>query len=100
MKVRPATTMEPNAEQRRILVQVVLAEAEEFHRLKWNFPYYTEVDFEPTPNIFGRHGCIWIWRGADWDGTSAITLCNLFADLRRNVQYVRNVEILCASGQT
>jgi len=92
--------MEFNAVQRMILVQNILAEAEVFRRLKLDFPYYTEVNFEYTNNIFSRHGCVRIWEGADWDGTSSITLCNLFADLRRNVQYVRHVEILCAMAET
>ena len=96
MKVRPATTMEANAAQRTILVQMILAEAAKFRRLKWEFPYYTPVNFERTGDVFERFGCDWHWRGAEWDGTSARTLCNLFAELRRHVHYVRDIEILCA----
>jgi len=99
MKVRPATTMLIDAAQRAILVLIILGEAEEFRRLKWEFPYFTLVNFEYTGDIFERFGCDWDWRGADWDGTSATTLCNLFAELRRHVQYVRNVEILEASAR-
>ena len=92
--------MEFNAVQRMILVQNILAEAEVFRCLKLDFPYYTEVNFEYTNNIFSRHGCVRIWEGADWDRTSTNTLCDLYMDIRMNVQFVRSVEILCAMAET
>jgi len=70
-----------------------------YNRVKFDFPCFTMVNFEPATNIFGRHGCIWIWRGADRDGTSANTLRNLYMDLRKNVEFVLDTEILCLNGE-
>ena len=94
MKVRSATTMEANEAQRTILVRIILREAELFDRLKLEFPDDTEVDFERTGDIFQRFGCECHWRGAEWDGTRTSILCNLFAELRRHVRYVRDIQNL------
>ena len=96
-KVCPATTMEMNAEIRGFWIDRIYAIAIVYGRLKFNFPYDTMVQFEHTTAIFGRHGCIMIWRGADWDGTSTNTLRNLYMDLRNSVNFVLNTEIPCAN---
>ena len=96
MKVRSATTMELNAAQRTNFVRTILAEAEKLDRLKLEFPYHPPVDFERTGDVFQRFGCYCHWRGAEWDGTSARILCNLFAELRRHVRHVRDIQNLCA----
>jgi len=88
--------MEANAAQRTILVSMILVEADLLDRLKSEFPYNPPVNFELTGDVFMSFGCDCLWRGAEWDGTSARILCNLFAKLRRHVRFVRTVQNLCA----
>jgi len=90
--------MEMNDSNRAFWIDRIYAIDIVYGRLKFNFPYDTMVSFETTNNIYGRHGCIRIWRGADWDGTSTNTLRNLYMDLRNSVNFVLETEILYANS--
>jgi len=92
--VNYATTMQDD--YRHILIERVHAEARLFRLVKWEFPYFTMVNFETTNDIFARHGCLWNWVHSDWGGTSTTTLFDVYTELNNNVQFVRLQEHICA----
>jgi hypothetical protein len=67
-----------------------------FRLVKFEFPYLTSLHFQPTNEIFDRHGCLWNWVHSDWAARSTTIIFHLYTDLQPNVQLIRLHEHNCA----
>jgi hypothetical protein len=83
---------------RHDLIRRILEEAALFRQVKFDFPYVTMMNFQPTIEIFDRHNCLSNWAESNWDTTSTTTLYNLYIDLSNNVQIIRAHERECEKG--